>query len=231
MHSFTLLVLRLTVCFLSSFPDSLPQLFLRCLLQLSFLRIFRFASIFFRPFQFYFRLLSLLFLSFRSCWSCLTAAVSVCVSDFSSTFSPLSPPWFLMACFVVLVLDLLLVSFRSTLFRSRSCSTGDSLWLLIRDWCLTYCDIHLSFSIALLSFLFLSFRSCCCCLTAAVTVCISAFASYAFPIISTLISHGLFLGSRTRLADSFLSFCPASLPQPFHRWFPLIFSGTNAWLS
>ena len=31
MHPFTVLVLRLTVRFLSSFPDSLPQLFLRCL--------------------------------------------------------------------------------------------------------------------------------------------------------------------------------------------------------
>ena len=49
-----------------------------------------------------------------------------------------------------------------------------------------------------------------------------SFRFFAFPIISYLISHVLFPGFRTRLTDGFLSLCPASLPQPFHRWFPSI---------
>ena len=55
---------RPSVCFLSLFPDSLPQLFLRCLpLALAF-GIFHFRLAFFRPLIFRFQLLSLLFLPF-----------------------------------------------------------------------------------------------------------------------------------------------------------------------
>ena len=68
---------RLSVCFLSPFPDSLPQLFLRCLLPAFAFRIFRFPSAFFRPLLLRFRLLSLLFLPFRSSRFCLTVAFSV----------------------------------------------------------------------------------------------------------------------------------------------------------
>ncbi len=49
MHPFTVLVLRTTVRFLSLFPDSLPQLFLRCLLLVLTFRIVRLAFTFFRP--------------------------------------------------------------------------------------------------------------------------------------------------------------------------------------
>ena len=58
---------QLSVCFLSSFPASLPQLFHRCLLPAFAFRIFRVPSASFRPLLFRFRLLSLLsFLSFSS---------------------------------------------------------------------------------------------------------------------------------------------------------------------
>jgi len=52
MRSFPVLVLGLAVCFLSLFPDSLPQLFLRCLLPFSlphFSHPVRFLSSAFRP--------------------------------------------------------------------------------------------------------------------------------------------------------------------------------------
>ena len=39
----------------------------------------------------------------------------------------------------------------------------------------------------------------------------------AFPVLPSLVSHAFFPGSRTRLSVGFLSSCPASLPQPFHR--------------
>ena len=39
----------------------------------------------------------------------------------------------------------------------------------------------------------------------------------AFPVLSSLISHAFFPGSRTWLSDGFLSSFPASLPQLFHR--------------
>ena len=64
MHPFTVLVLRTTVRFLSPFPDSLPQLFLRCLLLVLTFRIVRLAFTFFRPCPLDFRLLSFLFLPF-----------------------------------------------------------------------------------------------------------------------------------------------------------------------
>ena len=68
---------RLPVCFLSPFPDSLPQLFLRCLPPALAFRIFCFLSASFRPLLLRFRLLGLLFfLSFSS--RCrLTAAFPV----------------------------------------------------------------------------------------------------------------------------------------------------------
>ena len=52
-------VLSIAVCFLSPFPDSLPQLFLRCLLPTLAFRIFRFPSASFRPLLLCFRLLGL----------------------------------------------------------------------------------------------------------------------------------------------------------------------------
>ena len=66
MRSIPILVLGFAVRFLSPFPDSLPQPFLRCLLPAFAFRIFRFPSAFFRPLPFHFRLLSLLRFLFPS---------------------------------------------------------------------------------------------------------------------------------------------------------------------
>ena len=91
MHPFTVLVFGSTVCFFSSFPDSLPQLFLRCLLPTNVVHIFRFTSVFFRPLLFNFRLLSLLFLPFRS-----TAFASQRLSQHSYLLSLLRFPRYLL---------------------------------------------------------------------------------------------------------------------------------------
>ena len=63
-HSFPVPVLGVPVCFLLPYPDSLPQLFLRCLLPAFAFRIFRFPSDSFRPLPFRFRLLSATVLPF-----------------------------------------------------------------------------------------------------------------------------------------------------------------------
>ena len=77
MHPFTVLVLTQPVRFFLPLPDSLPQLFLRCLfLDFSF-HTFHFPSAFFRPLSFNFRLLSFLFLPFCSSRFCLTAAFTM----------------------------------------------------------------------------------------------------------------------------------------------------------
>ena len=104
MSSFRLLVLSSTVRFLSPFPDSLPQLFLRCLpSDLSF-GIFHFRSASFRPLLFRFRLLSLLcFLSFSSRFH-LSAASPVPASALASSVSTFSPTWFPMSSFRLPVL-------------------------------------------------------------------------------------------------------------------------------
>ena len=49
---------------------------------------------------------------------------------------------------------------------------------------------------------------------------VSTFASSAFPVLPSLVSHAFFPGSHTRLSVRFLSSLPASLPQLFHRCFP-----------
>ena len=49
-------------------------------------------------------------------------------SALASTFSPVHPDWFPIQAFLVIVLGFLLVSFRATLLRSHSCSTGDHLF-------------------------------------------------------------------------------------------------------
>ena len=64
MPSFQVPVLGLADGFLSPFPDSLPQLFLRCLPYAFALGLFRFRSTFFRPLLFRLRLLGFLFLPF-----------------------------------------------------------------------------------------------------------------------------------------------------------------------
>ena len=121
-------VLSFPVCFLSPFPDSLPQLFLRCLLPAFAFRIFRFPSAFFRPLPVCFRLLSLsVFPSFSSRFRLTVgfpgALVPLSLPLFPPSLRPdLSclPSRFSYSAF-------LLVSFRPALLRSRSCSTGDPL--------------------------------------------------------------------------------------------------------
>ena len=128
MLSFLLLVLSSTVCFLSSFPDSLPQPFLRCLLLAFAFHIFRFPSAFFRPLPFHFRLLSSLFLPFLFFLFPPHIASSVLVFRFRFLRFPRSSlPDFSCILSRFLYSAFLMVSFRSSLLRSRSCSTGDSL--------------------------------------------------------------------------------------------------------
>ena len=100
-HSFPVPVLSFAVRFLSPFPDSLPRPFLRCF---SF-EIFRFPSASFRQLSFHFRLLSPLFLPFRSSRFRLTVASPVRPSAFASWLSPFVPTWFPMPTFPVFVLS------------------------------------------------------------------------------------------------------------------------------
>ena len=90
-HSFPVPVLSFAVRFLSPFPDSLPRPFLRCSLPAFAFRVFRFPSASFRPLLFRFRLLSLLFLPFRSSRFRLTVASPVRPSAFASWLSPFFP--------------------------------------------------------------------------------------------------------------------------------------------
>ena len=62
------------------------------------------------------------------------------------------------------------------------------------------------------------------CLAAAFPVRPSAFASLAFPVLSDPVSRAFFPGSRTQISVCFLSSFPVSLPQLFHRCFPLAFA-------
>ena len=126
-HSFPVPVLSLAVCFLSPFLASLPQLFHECLPDLSFRHF---------PFRF----------CFLSSASTFLPATQLSVSSFpffrflphSGFFraaSPLSlpgfprslPPDFSCVPSRFPYSALLMVSFRPSLLRSRSCSTGDPL--------------------------------------------------------------------------------------------------------
>ena len=85
---------QLPVCFLSPFPDSLPQLFLRCFPCALAFGLSPFLSAFFRPLLFRFLLLSFLFLPFLFLpvsasqllpRFCLSAFQLPCSSPFSPT--------------------------------------------------------------------------------------------------------------------------------------------------
>ena len=140
MLSFQIPVLGSTDGFFSPFPDSLPQLFLRCLpcafafglfpvLLLSFVR-FRSGSGY---------LASVSSCPLSSCL-CLTVASSVlplCFRflGFPHSFQPSFPcllSWFF-------VLSFLFVSFHPSRFRSHSCSTGASLLLSLSGFSLAFC--------------------------------------------------------------------------------------------
>ena len=79
---------------------------------------------------------------------------------------------------------------------------------------------HFCFRFWLLGSLFLPFRSSCFRLTVAFTMLRFRLRFLVFPICSWLVSHSGLPGSRTRLSVCFLSFYPASLPQPFYRRSP-----------
>ena len=137
MHSFRFPVLGSTVCFLLLFPASLPQLFHRCSLLFRspfgslLFRVFRFPSAFFRSLPFHFQLLGFLFFPFlflpvfASQWLFSVLPFRFRFQDLSSSVPPGFP------CFSSdsQYLAFLMVSFRSTLLRSRSRSTGDHLLL------------------------------------------------------------------------------------------------------
>ena len=133
MSSFPVLRTRLPVCFLLPFPDSLPQLFLRCLPCALAFGLFPFPSAFFRPLLFRFRLLSLCF--FLSSFfpspphsGFLGAPFHFRFFGFPRSFRPGFPC--LLSRFFVL--GFLFVSFHPSRFRSHSCSTGASLLVRFR---------------------------------------------------------------------------------------------------
>ena len=104
MSSFPVPRTRLPVCFLSPFPDSLPQLFLRCLPCALAFGLFPFPSTFFRPLLFRFRLLSFLFLPFLFLPVSASQLLPRCfpLRFRFLGFSPFSPTWFPMSSFPVL---------------------------------------------------------------------------------------------------------------------------------
>ena len=224
MHSFTVLVLRLTVCFLSSFPDSLPQLFLRCLLQTFVFHIFRFASIFFRPFLL---LLPTTQPSVSLFPFLLILPHSGCLSvRFHFRFN-------VFPIISYLISHVFFPGSRTRLtdgflsFYPASLPQLFHRWfplIPLRDKCLTF---HFLSSISVLALHYLTFcffRSLFTCfnLTVISAVIVFWFLILRFTIISCLISHAFFPGSGTWLSVCFFSLFPVSLPQPFHRRFPLI---------
>ena len=212
MSSFPVLRTRLSVCFLSPFPDSLPQLFLRCL-----------------PCALAFGLSPFLPLSFV-CFRSGSGYLALCF--FLSSFFP-SPPHsgFLGAPFRsrffgfprsfrpdfscllsrFFVLGFLFVSFRPSLIRSHSCSSGAYLVLSLSVFSpagpLPF--VRFTFGsgyLASVSSFPLSSRLCLTVASSVLPLYLSA--SLLFPVPSDLISHVLSPGS------SYSAFClfPFTLP-------------------
>ena len=130
MSSFPVLRTRRSVCFLSPFPDSLPQLFLRCLPCALAFGLFPFRSAFFRLLPVRFRLLGFLFLLFLffpalpHSGSSSAASLPFGFLAFPLPFHPVS-----RVSLPFSVLSFLFVSFHPSRFRSHSRSTGASLLL------------------------------------------------------------------------------------------------------
>jgi len=138
MPSFQVPVLGFAVRFLSLFPDSLPQLLVRCLPSAFASAIFHFRLAFFRPLPFRFQLLSLCFFL-----SALPGSASQllprCALLLSLLWlSPFFPTRFPVFSFPVLVLGFLFVSFRPSLIRSHSCFSGASLLLSLSGFPLPF---------------------------------------------------------------------------------------------
>ena len=122
------LLLSFAVCFFSPFPDSLPQLFLRCLPHAFAFGLFPSDPLSFVRFSSgsgY----SASGLPFQSSRPCLTVAFPVPDSALASSVSPFFLTRFPVFSFPVPVLGFLFVSFHPSRFRSHSRSTGASLML------------------------------------------------------------------------------------------------------
>ena len=147
-------------------------------------------------------------------------------SGFSGAPSPLSLPWlspfspsrFPVTSFPALVLGFLLVSFRPSLIRSRSCSSGAYLMLSLSVFPLPFRFLSsASRPVPATQPLFLPFRFPPGFASQWLPRCaLSAFASWAFPVLSVPVSRDFLPGSRTRhSAIPFSARCLASqwLPQ------------------
>ena len=134
-------------------------------------------------------------------------------------FSPFFPAWFPVHSFPVPVLSdpvCFLSPFLASLPQLfHECLPSAFASCIFRSASASFRPLLLSFR--LLGLLFLPFRSSRFCLTVASTVPPLRFRFLAFPVHSCLISHAFFPGFRTWLSVGFLSSCPASLPQLFHR--------------
>jgi len=227
MPSFQVPVLGSTVRFLSLFPASLPQPFHRCLPSVFTSDIFRFRFTFFRPLAFHFQLLSL-------CFFLSLFFLSPPHSGFLSAPFPLSLPRFPLSlrpdfsCLPsrFLYSALLLVSFRPSLIRSHSCSSGAYLMLSLSVFPLPIRFLSsASLPVPATQPLFLPFPSLPVSASQWLPQCsVSTLASSVLPVLSSLISHALLPGSGTQLPVCFLSSFPVSLPQLLHRCLPSAFA-------
>ena len=224
MPSFQVPVLGFADGFLSPFPDSLPQLFLRCLpYALAFglspsnpLPFVRFSS-------------GSGYLASASSFplsSCLRLTVASSVRPLRSRFlgSPRSlRPGFPCLLSRFFVLGFLFVSFRPSLIRSHSCSSGAYLMLSLSVFSASVplpfvrfpsASGYLAFCFFLSSFFLSPPHSGF--LSAPFPLTLSRFSPF-FPTWFPMLSFPVL---RTRLPVRFLSSFPVSLPQPFHRCFP-----------
>ena len=224
MPSFQVPVLGFADGFLSPFPDSLPQLFLRCLpYALAFglspsnpLPFVRFSS-------------GSGYLASASSFplsSCLRLTVASSVRPLRSRFlgSPRSlRPGFPCLLSRFFVLGFLFVSFRPSLIRSHSCSSGAYLMLSLSVFSASVplpfvrfpsASGYLAFCFFLSSFF----------LSPPHSGFLSAPSPLSLPWLSPFLPTWFPMSSlpvlRTRLSVRFLSSFPVSLPQPFHRCFP-----------
>ena len=135
-----------------------------------------------------------------------------------------------MLSFPAPVLSFLFVSFRPTLLRSHSCSTGACLLLSAYPLLFRFLfDRFLSgsdYSASVSSFPFFPVSP-----LSGFPGARFRFRFHAFPFLSSLISRAFLPGSRTRRSVCFLSPFPDSLPQPFLRCLPCAFAfGLSAFL-
>ena len=218
-----LLSTQLSVCFLSRFLASLPQLFHKCLIS-------AFASSFSSAFRIFIRSASDPLLSL--CIFLSLFLPSSPYSGYSVLRFPLSPLFFPFFRFVssapsgCLVLGFLFVSFRPSRFRSHSCSTGAYLMLSLSVFSslLPLSFVCFRFRFQLLSFLFLLFLF-------FPFLPLSGYSGVSFllslpgfPLLFHPVSRTSDLILSTQLSVSFLSSFPTSLPQLFHRCLPFAFA-------